>query len=420
MRRTLTRRKFLQTSGGVLAGAYALGLAGCGSSNEGGQSGGIKIGLIEDSSGDFAAAASPKVRGARLAVDEINADGGILGEQINLIVEDGQSSNSRYQELTRKLIQRDQVDVLFAGFSSASREAIRPIVDQNKQLYFYTNQYEGGVCDTNVFATGAVPSQQFETLVPYMIENYGKRIYTIAADYNFGQISAEWVRKVAEENGGEMVGEEFIPLGVSQFSQTIDKIRSAKPDVLMTLLVGSAQISFYEQQANVNLNLPMGSSVNVAQGYEHLRLDPPALVGMHVTANWVEEVSTPAAEDFKKRWRNKFPDEPYINQPGQNSYFSIYLYKLAVEKAETADQEAVREALETGNISFEAPEGLVTVDPKTHHCSHSIYLAQVVEDHKIEIPKTWDSIEPDWLASIGCNLPEKPDTSQYRPGQTAS
>ena len=114
----------------------------------------------------------------------------------------------------RRVLQRDKVDVVFAGFSSASREAYRPIVDQLDGFAFYNNQYEGGVCDSHMIVTGAVPEQQFSTLIPWMMETYGKKVYTIAADYNFGQISAEWVRQIVKENGGEMIGEEFIPLGV--------------------------------------------------------------------------------------------------------------------------------------------------------------------------------------------------------------
>ena len=102
-----------------------------------------------------------------------------------------QSDNTRFQEFARRLIKKDKVDVIFGGFSSASREAIRPIMDKNEQLYFYNNQYGGGVCDSNVFVTGAVPEQQFSTLVTWMMEKYGKNVYTIAADYNFGQISSD-------------------------------------------------------------------------------------------------------------------------------------------------------------------------------------------------------------------------------------
>lgn len=242
----------------------------------------VKLGLLEDASGNFALAVLPKIHATQLAIDEINAKGGILGRQIKLIHYDTQSDNTKFQELARRLVNTDKPDVIFGAFSSASREAIRPIMDKAKQLYFYNNQYEGGVCDSNVFVTGAVPEQQFSTLVPWLMEKYGKKVYTIAADYNFGQISAEWVRKIVKENGGTMVGEEFIPLSVSQFGQTIQNIQKAKPDFVMTLLVGNIQSAFFEQQAAANLNLPMGSSIQVGQAYEHKRFKTPALKDMYV------------------------------------------------------------------------------------------------------------------------------------------
>src|SRR3981081_3281138 len=236
----------------------------------------IKLGVLEDQSGDFALATIGKVHGIQLATDEINAAGGISGRKLELVIYDTQSDNTRYQEFMRRVLQRDKVNVVFAGFSSASREAYRPIVDQLDGFAFYNNQYEGGVCDGHMVVTGAVPEQQFSTLIPWMIEKYGKRVYTIAADYNFGQISAEWVRMIVKQNGGEMVGEEFIPLGVSQFSQTIQNIQKVKPDVLITLLVGTAQSSYYEQANAAGLHVPMGSSVNVGQGYEHKPFQPPS------------------------------------------------------------------------------------------------------------------------------------------------
>src|ERR1700760_941478 len=223
----------------------------------------IKLGVLEDQSGDFALATIGKVHGIQLAADEINAAGGIAGRKIELVTYDTQSDNTRYQEFMRRVLQRDKVDVVFAGFSSASREAYRPIVDQLDGFAFYNNQYEGGVCDAHMIVTGAVPEQQFSTLIPWMMQKFGKKVYTLAADYNFGQISAEWVRNIVKENGGEMVGEEFIPLGVSQFASTIRNIQKVKPDVLITLLVGTAQASYYEQALAANLHVPMASSVNV-------------------------------------------------------------------------------------------------------------------------------------------------------------
>ena len=375
----------------------------------------VKLGLLEDQSGNFSLAVIPKINATKLAIDEINAKGGILGRPIKLIHYDTQSDNTKFQEFARRLIQTDKPDVIFGAFSSASREAIRPIMKKAKQLYFYNNQYEGGVCDSNVFVTGAVPEQQFSTLVPWLMEKYGKRVYTIAADYNFGQISAEWVRKIVKENGGTMVGEEFIPLSVNQFGQTIQNIQKVKPDFVMTLLVGNLQSAYFEQQAAANLNLPMGSSIQVGQAYEHKRFKPPALKNMYVTPNYIEEVDTPASNDFKKRFRAKFPSEPYISQEAANAYDAVYIYKAAVEKAKSTDMVAVRKALEGGDICTSGPQGKVCMDPKSHHMSHTIYLAHVQEDHSIQFPKVWNDIQPYWLGEAGCNLAAKADYSQYTP-----
>lgn len=376
----------------------------------------IKLGVLEDQSGDFALATIGKVHGIQLATDEINAAGGIAGRKLELVIYDTQSDNTRYQEFMRRVLQRDKVNAVFAGFSSASREAYRPIVDQLDGFAFYNNQYEGGVCDGHMVITGAVPEQQFSTLIPWMMEKFGKRVYTIAADYNFGQISAEWVRNIVKENGGEMVGEEFIPLGVSQFSQTIQNIQKAKPDILMTLLVGTAQASYYEQAAAANLKVPMGSSVNIGQGYEHKRFQPPSLANMYVTTNYIEEVDSPSSKAFLAKWKAKFPNEPYVNQEAENSYLAVYLYKQMVERANGSTKRAdLRKVIAAGDVCVDAPEGKVCIDPKSQHASHTIYLAKVDEKHAISFPKTWDNIQPYWLGKAGCDLTQKDPMAQYTP-----
>ncbi|MCK4207565.1 urea ABC transporter substrate-binding protein [Brucella pituitosa] len=381
----------------------------------------IKIGVLEDQSGEFVVPVIGKVHAIQLATEEINAKGGIAGRPIELVIYDTQSDNTRFQEFTRRALQRDKVDVIFAGFSSASREAYRPIVRQFDGFAFYNNQYEGGVCDANMVITGAVPEQQFSTLIPWMIETYGKKVYTIAADYNFGQISAEWVRNIVKENGGEIVGEEFIPLGVSQFSQTIQNIQTAKPDVVVTLLVGTAQASYYEQAASANLKLPMASSVNVGQGYEHKRFTPPSLANMHVTTNYIEEVDTPASEDFIERFRAKFPNEPYINQEAANSYIAVNLYKQMVERAGgSTKRDDLRKIIAEGDVCFDGPSGKTCLDPKSQHMSHTIYLAKVGDDHSVSFPKVWNDVKPYWLGDAGCDLTKNNPGEQYTPSNPPS
>ncbi len=375
----------------------------------------VKVGLLEDVSGDLALIGIPKLHGSILAAEEINKGGGILGRPIELIHLDPQGDNARYQEFARRVLQRDKVDVLIGGITSASREAIRQLARRANTLYFYTNQYEGGVCDANMISVGAVPEQQLSTLIPWMVEKFGKKVYTVAADYNFGQLTAEWTRDLLKKPGGEVIGQEFIPLGVSQFGQTIQNIQKAKPDWLMMLNVGAAQDSFFEQAAAAKLGLPMGSPIKVMLGFEHKRFQRPALENMYAAANWFEEIDTPAAEDFKKRWRAKFPDEKYINDMGYNAYVAMYMYKMLVESAKSTDKKKIREVIATGNACIEAPEGKICIDPKSQHTSHHMRLIGVNADHSVKVIKDFGEIKPYWLGEVGCDLTKADPKEQYSP-----
>jgi len=375
----------------------------------------IKIGLLEDRSGNFALHAGPKYLAAQLAVKEINDSGGVLGKKLELIAPDPQSDNRRFQELARRLILKDKVDVLFAGFASAEREAVRPIIDQYKMLYFYNNQYEGGVADKYTFCTGPVPEQQIDPVIKYCIEKFGPKMYILAADYNFGQLSAKWTHVIAEKYGGEIIGEEFIPLSVSQFASTIERVQAAKPDFLVMYITGDNHAAFYPQAQAAGLKIPFASSINVAQGYEHKRFPPPTLSGMHIGVHYVEELNTEANKAFVKRFRDMFPEVPYIGEQTENTYVGIYLYAKALEIAQTTEVDKVIEALESG-IEFDAPEGKVYLDPKTHHLVRDIRIVVVDDNHNLSFPVTYPQVWPDWLSKEkGVDLTKKPEFVQYEP-----
>ena len=339
---------------------------------------------------------------------------GLLGRPVNLVAADGQSNNTLWQQLARRMIQEDKVDVLFAGFASAEREAIRPIVDQRKQLYFYTNQYEGGVADTYTFCTGAVCEQQVIPVMQYMVEKFGPKIFTIAANYNFGQLTASWVRSFAPVLKAQVIGQEFPPLEVSEFSSVIARVQAAKPDWVMTLLVGQNQSNYYPQAAAAGLHLPMASTINMAQGYEHKRFTPPSLANMHNAVNYMQEIPTQRNQDFVKRFYKMFPNDPYLGQMAQNTYFSIHLYAKAARLAGTTDQETVRKTLEAG-WTIEAPEGSVFLEPATHHVGHFIRLAVADDKHQISFDREWPMIEAWWLQRLGVNLVRHPEHKQYTP-----
>jgi len=414
-----SRRGFLASSA-VLAGTA---LAGC-SGGTASSSDAVTLGVLEDRSGNFALVGDPKHKASLLAIEEINADGGIMGNQIEVFDPDPQSDNQRYQELTDRAIRQENVDALWAGYSSATREAIRPIINRNEQLYFYTTQYEGGVCDKTTFAVGPTARQQLGTVLPYLREEFGPDIYTIAADYNFGQLSADWVKVLANENDANVLGEEFIPLSETDFSSTINNIQEADPDFVMSMLVGANHTSFYEQKASAGLDIPIGTSTAMAQGYEHRRISPPAMANIYAGVNYMEEVPTESNTNdggFVDRYFDMYPDAPYLNEEAETNYFSMYMYKEAVEQAGTFEQPEVIEALESG-ISLgterapEAPEGqTIELDGATHHVDHHMWVMKADEDHNIEAVENRKVPETFLSETVGCDLREEAEQTQYTP-----
>ncbi|SEJ05796.1 amino acid/amide ABC transporter substrate-binding protein, HAAT family [Halohasta litchfieldiae] len=405
---SVNRRTFVKTAG---AAGITVSIAGC-SGGGSDDSDTIKIGILEDQSGNFSINGLPKYRSSVLAIEEINEAGGILGREVEYVAPDPQSNVQRYRELAEQLILQDDVDMLTGAFASNTREAIRPTVNEEEQLYFYSNEYEGGLCDNTTFAIGSIPEQQYGTLIPYMIDEFGPEAYIIAADYNFGQLSADWIRAYVEENGGEVVGEEFPPLSVSQYGSSINRIQDADPDFLATVLVGSNQSAFFTQAENLGLDVPMASSVNLSQSYEHVRFDPPTMEGMHSAVYYMEEIPTDRNQDFVDRFYDRWPDNEYIAQMAMSPYVTLQLYKQAVEEAGTVDQQEVISVLEEG-MDVEAPSGDLSLKGSTHHMSHNMRLARVEEDHSISFIES-DIVEPSFLEeAIGCDLTEQSDTTQY-------
>ena len=374
----------------------------------------IKICVIDDHSGDFALVNIPKTHGAELAVEEINAGGGVNGEQIELIHYDGQSDVKRYQELANKCILDDEADVIMAGYTSSEREAARAVAVKNKTIFWHNNQGEGGIADKYSFFTGPIPEQQILTGVEYMINKYGPKMYVLAADYGFGQVSALWTHVAAGLYGGEIVGEEFIPLGNSEFAASIANVQKAKPDFMVHYLVGANQSQFYPQAQAVDLGLPAVSTVNLQQGYEHRQFSPPSLANMFIPVAYIEETPTDANKAFLEAWHARWPDEPYVNQPARCSYVAVHIMAEAWRRAGSTDTDATIAALESG-ITFDAPEGRVLLDPATHHLTMNIRMAHVDETHTVSWVHDFGPVEPWWLRTLGVNLVRQNDGRQYLP-----
>ena len=402
-RDALSRRNALKLgtvlSGGVLAAPFVL--------RSGRAEAPIKLGSLLDGSGPIGLSGARMIQTTEYAVGVLNAAGGLLGRQIQLINYDTQSSMQLYSQYAQQLVLKDKVDVVHGGITSASREAIRPTLDRYKALYFYNTQYEGGVCDRNVFCTGTTPAQTVDHVTDYALKTWGKKTYIIAADYNYGQITAKWMTKFVRDGGGSVAQTDFFPLDVTNFSSAISRIQQASPDFLLSALVGSNHEGFFRQWAasGMKSKIPMASTT-FGLGDELQTMEASTTDGIVASYGWFNDIGTPASDAFVKGMQTKYgAGITDLGELDSATYEGIMIWAEGVKKAGSVEQSKVIAALETG-ITIEGPSGKITMDPKTHHTIRNAYLAQP-KDRKWQIMANYPDQYPADTAGA-CDLIKTP------------
>jgi branched-chain amino acid transport system substrate-binding protein len=367
---------------------------------------------IHDASGGLDIYGAPMIACLEFAVSETNAAGGLLGREIKLINYDPQSNIQLYTQFATQAATKDKAAVVHGGITSASREAIRPILRRFNTLYFYNTQYEGGVCDRNIFCTGSTPAQNVQKLVPYVLQKWGKKIYVVAADYNYGQITSKWVTKYTREGGGEMLSVDFFPLDVTGFGPVISKIQAAKPDAVISALVGGAHVSFYRQWAasGTKSQIPLASTT-FGGGNESLLLSPAEGDGIVSAFSYFQEVDNPANKAFLDKFHAALGAKaPYLGgELAMRTYIGFNLWAEGVKRAQSIDRMKVIEALESG-ISMDTPAGKTVLDAKTHHTTVDVFLAEA-SNHGFKLLETFPQQPPLDTASV-CDLKAHPDENK--------
>src|SRR5262245_23080610 len=398
----VTRRYFLGSTGALaLSGGFTKALA---------QGAPIKLGTVLDNSGNLDIYGKPMVQASTLAVEEINAAGGLLGRKVQAIQYDTQSDIALYTKYAQQLARDDKVDVVHGGITSASREAIRQTFKRSNTLYFYNVLYEGGVCDKNVVVTGTTPAQAVEPVIETSMKQWGDKCYVIAADYNYGQITAKWVDHYVKQRKGTTVKIEFFPLDVADFGSTIAKIQEAKPSFLCAALVGGAHMSFFRQWAasGMNKRIPL-CSTTFGVGNEHLALSAAEGDGILIAGNYSQEAQTPANKEFLARWQKRFGDTKIVHEIAVSQYQGILLWAEAVRKAGSLDRNKLIAVIESG-VAIDGPAGNVKMDGKTHHASLDIKVMEV-KGQKLTI-KSSSKARPPSDTAASCNLEKNPNENK--------
>ncbi len=346
----------------------------------------IKVGILHSLSGTMAISEKSLVDATQLAIEEINKNGGVLGKQIEAIVEDGNSDWPTFAEKAKKLIEQDKVVVVFGCWTSASRKAVLPVFEAKDHLLFYPVQYEGQECSKNIFYTGAAPNQQIEPSVEWLLKNKGKEFFLVGSDYVFPRTANTIIKAQLEASGGKVVGEDYLPLGNSEVTPIIAKIKQALPNggVIYNSLNGDSNVAFFKQMQGAGLTADKYPSMSVSIAEEEVKaIGPEFLKGHYAAWNYFMTVDNPANKKFVEAFKAKYGADRVTNDPMEAGYIAVNIWKQAVEKAGKAeDLEAVRMA--ALGQTFDAPEGKVTME-NSHHLSKYVRIGEVTADGQFKV-----------------------------------
>ncbi|MFP4318545.1 MAG: urea ABC transporter substrate-binding protein [Phormidium sp.] len=409
MSKGLGRRKFLWY--GSAAFGTSLILKACADPNSPTTGGGtadsdtIKVGILHSLSGTMAISETTVVEAEQLAIQEINANGGVGGKQIQAIVEDGASDWPTFAEKAEKLIDQDGVAVVFGCWTSASRQAVKDVFETKDHMLWYPVQYEGQECSKNIFYTGAAPNQQIEPAVQWLLDNKGDEFFLVGSDYVFPRTANTIIKEQLAAEGGTVVGEDYMPLGSTEVTPIITKIQQALPDggVIFNTLNGDSNVAFFTQMQGAGMDPERYPVMSVSVAEEEVRqIGVDLLVGHYAAWNYFQTVETPENETWVEAFKAEYGEDRVTNDPMEAAYIMVYLWKQAVEQSGDAyDLEAVRAA--AIGQSFAAPEGPVTMNAN-HHLSKTVRIGQVRDDGLFDIvwstdapvdPQPWNQYVPD-------------------------
>lgn len=375
----------------ALIGACSKG----GESAAGGGDGDIKVGILHSLSGTMAISEVTVKNATQLAIDEINASGGVLGKKIAPVVEDGASDPAIFAQKASKLIESDKVATVFGGWTSSSRKAMLPVFEKTGNLLWYPVQFEGNECSPNIMYSGAQPNQQILPAYDWGKQQGFKKFFLVGSDYVFPRTANLILKTHIAKDGLTLSGEEYQPMGGTEFSGVIGKIKAAKPDVIYSTLNGDSNVAFFKQMAAAGLTSKVLPVMSFSIGeQEAMSMGPTLVQDGYAGWNYFQSLDNPENKKFIEAYKAKFGADSVITDPMVHGYVDVYIWKAAVEKAGSTDPAKVRAAAVTldaiptplGSVKFIANNSLVQTG----------YIGQSQPDGQFKI--IWNSptaIDPD-------------------------
>lgn len=355
----------------------------------------VKIGFLNSRSGTMAISENTVYNSLKMAADQINAAGGVLGKQLTIVAEDGASQPTVFAEKAEKLVRSDCVAAVFGGWTSSSRKAMLPVFESNDALLFYPVQYEGLESSKNIFYTGATTNQQIVPALDYLKEKGVKSLFLVGSDYVFPQTANKIIKAYAKANGIEIKGEEYAPLGHTAFATIVAKVRDAKAGAVFNTLNGDSNVAFFKEYKNLGLTAAAMPVLSVSIAEEEVGgIGVDNIVGQPVAWNYYQTIDSAENKKFVADFKAVYGGAKVTSDPMEAAYTSLFLWKGMVEKAKSFAVADVQAA--AAGVSYKAPEGQVTVNGDNHHIAKTALIGKIGPDGLIYTD--WSSgkpIEPD-------------------------
>jgi len=356
------------------------------------QDDGWRIGVLYSRSGATGVTESEHFYGTALAIEEINQLGGVLDRPLIPVAYDPKGDTAEYRKLATRLLLEDEINVVFGCSRSSSRKAVLPVIERNNALLWYCSFYEGFEYSPNVIYTGAVPNQNSVQLAAYLMQNKGKRFYLIGADYIYPRESNRVMRDMVEQHGGEILDEVYLPIeaGKAELEEVLSDIKAVQPDVVFSTLVGQSARLFYQLYAAFGFDPKRIPIASLSMAEEEIRLIGPALCEGHITsATYFGSVQNESNRRFVELWRNRFGDR-LTSTWSEMAYTQVHLFARALQRTGSLDRRKLVDAART--VSFDSPEGHVTIDAENNHCVLTPRIGVCRSDGQFDI--VWEASEP--------------------------
>jgi urea transport system substrate-binding protein len=352
----------------------------------------IRVGVLHSLTGTMAISETPVVDAVRMAIEEINASGGLLGgRRVEPIIADGRSDWPTFAHEARRLISDEKVSAVFGCWTSASRKTVRPIFEELGGLLFYPVQYEGLEESPNIVYLGAAPNQQIIPAVKWAFDNIGTRFYLVGSDYVFPRAANAVIGDQVKALGGHILGEDYIPLGHTDVQAIVARIVAAHPDVILNTINGDTNVAFFRALRAAGIYPKTIPTISFSIGESELpALNPSTCVGDYAVWNYFQTLDGPRNEAFVNAFRARYGQNRVVSDPMEAAYCAVKLWAQAVEDAGTENTDAVRKTIL--DQSMAAPEGVILIDPETQHAWRPVRVGRIRADGQFDI--VWDSRRP--------------------------